>query len=213
MHDSLSILLPVHNAQQTLQANVMRILEVLPEISDRVDLLIIDDASNDGTEEIAWELMMHYPQVDFIRHPLRQGTDESVRTGIQQTVGRYVLVVEDQNPVNVEQLLGLWQSRELTTQQLLDVSQASVSASDNHGMLSWIVGWARQKNLATASMNGLAARLRLVRRDSVGEQRIQNGSSQRDTVTAKTYMRHGAHHSPRQRGQGSQANDRARNRV
>ena len=68
MQRSLSVLLPVKDAQATLTASVHELLEVAADSSDRFELLIIDDGSTDATSEIAHELTYHYPQVGLIRH-------------------------------------------------------------------------------------------------------------------------------------------------
>ena len=70
---SLSIVLPVHNAQNTLACDVHLLLELLPDITPRFEILIVDDASSDHTEEIAHELSLQYPQVRVKRHLRRQG--------------------------------------------------------------------------------------------------------------------------------------------
>ena len=61
--NSLSVLLPVKNAQATLAATVQEILDVAADLSEQFELLIIDDGSSDATSEIATELTQNYPQV------------------------------------------------------------------------------------------------------------------------------------------------------
>ncbi len=69
MNQSLSVLLPVHNAQATLESDVATILDVLPELSRDFDVVIIDDASTDATWEIAEDLACRYPQITIGASP------------------------------------------------------------------------------------------------------------------------------------------------
>ena len=48
MPNSLSVLLPVKNAQATLAATVQEILDVAADLSERFELLILDDGSSDA---------------------------------------------------------------------------------------------------------------------------------------------------------------------
>ena len=73
LNRSLSVLLPVHNSQATLESDVARILDVLPELSREFDVVIVDDASTDATWEIAEDLACRYPQITIARQPIRQG--------------------------------------------------------------------------------------------------------------------------------------------
>ena len=56
MERSLTALLPVRNAEATLLETVAEWLDVLPELTSRLELVIIDDCSSDATIEIADEL-------------------------------------------------------------------------------------------------------------------------------------------------------------
>ena len=100
---SLTVLLPVHDAQSSLAETVTEVLEVASELSDRLEVLIIDDASADATIEVAHELMRHYPQVRAIRHSIPLGHDQALRTGLAQSQGD-VVIVRPGNPPKFERL-------------------------------------------------------------------------------------------------------------
>jgi hypothetical protein len=92
LHRSLSIVLPVRNAQSTLRTDVCRLMDVMPDLAGPLEVLVIDDGSNDGTEEVAWELLTSFPQFDFIRNPLPAGLRQSLRTAYEMTRGHHLLI-------------------------------------------------------------------------------------------------------------------------
>jgi hypothetical protein len=115
MRDSLAILLLVHNYQSQLESLVAGLLDVAADLTRQLDLAIVDDGSNDGTEEVAWELATRYAQVDYLRHPFRLGRQESVRSGLATTRGNFVLVCDDMQPLDIEKVVQLWRDRYHTT--------------------------------------------------------------------------------------------------
>jgi hypothetical protein len=92
LQPSLSLIFPVHNAETTLCASVHRLLEVLPEVAARFELLIIDDGSTDQTSELAHELAREYPQVRIARHERRRGVEAALSTGSAKAQGELLLV-------------------------------------------------------------------------------------------------------------------------
>jgi cellulose synthase/poly-beta-1,6-N-acetylglucosamine synthase-like glycosyltransferase len=91
---SLSVLLPVKDAQSTLNASVHDILDVMSDTIERFEVLIIDDGSIDATSEVAQELTRHYPQVRVVHHGTSLGHEAALRTGIKRSQGE-VVVIQD----------------------------------------------------------------------------------------------------------------------
>lgn len=94
MNTSLSFILPVCNAENTLAASVRHILEVLPELTPQFEVLIVDDGSTDSTPDIARELALCYPQVRTVRCPRPQGNAAAMRLGLEHAAGEVVLIDE-----------------------------------------------------------------------------------------------------------------------
>jgi glycosyltransferase involved in cell wall biosynthesis len=103
------VFLPVCNVQSALEAQVERVLDVLPELTDRFDVLIIDDGSTDETMDVARELAVRYPQVGAIRHAERLGTAEAIQTGLNYAAGDVVLVHSGEGAIDPDELLKVWQ--------------------------------------------------------------------------------------------------------
>ena len=109
---SLSILLPVRNAQASLQLSVARLLDVASELTHKFEILIVDEGSSDQTDEIARELATIYPQVDLLRHPAPRGMVEVIRSGLSRTSGDIVCLHEGAGDIDLADLRELWKLRD-----------------------------------------------------------------------------------------------------
>ena len=113
MDPSLTVVLPIHNAERTLRRDVAEVLEAAAELTSRVELLILDDASRDDSFEVATELATTFPQVRVLRrssrHALQQTLGE-VRASIKSDV---VIVHDGASRVNAEQLRLIWRQQQV----------------------------------------------------------------------------------------------------
>jgi hypothetical protein len=107
---SLTVLLPVHNAESTLSSTVQEILDVVPELTRRFDLLIIDDGSTDATSEVAQELARDYPQIRVVYRTTRGGCDKAIQAGLERCSSEVVLVRDDDHGTSLDGLHKLWQN-------------------------------------------------------------------------------------------------------
>jgi len=89
---SLTVLLPVRDAQSTLAATVGQVLEMASDLSERFELLIIDDGSSDATSEVAFDLSRSYPQIRTIHHSTPMGEEAALQSGLAQSRGDVVFV-------------------------------------------------------------------------------------------------------------------------
>lgn len=138
MKPSVSVLLPVFNAQHHLERDVAAILDVLAELSDRFEVLIVDDGSTDDTMEAARQLAIIYPQVRAVRHPLRLGLAQAVETALDVTDGEILFVGHEHNGIDPEELRKLWPLRSATGLVLARSSAPAAAATSwIEKLLSW----------------------------------------------------------------------------
>jgi len=109
--DSLSLILPVRNAEGTLPAQVERLLDVAADLSNRLEIVIVDDGSTDATAEAAADLARKYPQLRLIRNTWPVGLAAAVKAGVQTASGETVMVQEDPAPLSPASLRRLWSLR------------------------------------------------------------------------------------------------------
>lgn len=108
MERSLTVLLPIRDAQFTLTATVSELLDVLPDLTAHFELLIVDDGSKDATIEVADELATNFPQVRVVRHGCAKGRAASIATGLQHSRGDIIFLRDDDCRLPVDQIGRLW---------------------------------------------------------------------------------------------------------
>ncbi|MFP6677945.1 MAG: glycosyltransferase [Pirellulaceae bacterium] len=104
MDRSLSLVLPIHNAQYSLVGRVRRLLEFLPELTSQFEILIVDDGSTDQTDEVAHELALQYPKIRVLNHPQRLGESVAAQTGVRLATGNIVFVQPENDPIRENEL-------------------------------------------------------------------------------------------------------------
>lgn len=162
---SLSVVLPVHNAETTLTHNVYELLDVLPEIATRFEILIVDDGSTDQTEEIAHELARSYPQVRVVRHARRRGASAAIQTGMTRTMGDVVFVHDEATPIRASELRSLWSMR--NDRELVMARAEMPCPFPSPHVLDRLSAWGDQMHDAPAAL-GFAG-MQMIRREAVEE--------------------------------------------
>jgi len=84
----LSVVMPVYNERNTLRDVVDRVLAV--EID--IELVCVDDGSQDGSREILAELQARHPQMQVFLQPHNMGKGAALRRGIQEATGDFVII-------------------------------------------------------------------------------------------------------------------------
>jgi glycosyltransferase involved in cell wall biosynthesis len=84
----LSVVIPVYNERATLRQVIARVLSVPLEI----EVICVDDGSQDGSREILQELHQQHPQVQVFFQPQNMGKGAALRRGIQEASGDFVVI-------------------------------------------------------------------------------------------------------------------------
>lgn len=85
---TLSIVIPVHNEERTIEAVIQRVREV-PLAGLQREIIVVDDCSTDGTAEV---LTRFDGVVRVLRHPTNLGKGAAVRSGFQAATGDILLI-------------------------------------------------------------------------------------------------------------------------
>ena len=100
----LSILMPVYNEAPTVQTVVKRVLDV--EFPCPVEVVIVDDASTDGTAGILGQL--HDERLVKLTHPANRGKGAAIRTAVAAASGDFVVPLDadlEYQPEEIPRLL------------------------------------------------------------------------------------------------------------
>ena len=91
---TLSIIIPACNEERTIQQILDKIQKV--ELVNRIkkQVIIVDDCSDDRTQEIANIYIQQNPtmEIHYFRHSFNKGKGAALRTGIAQASGEYLIV-------------------------------------------------------------------------------------------------------------------------
>ncbi len=91
---TLSVLMPVYNERFLVAASVQRVLSFSNPRVRRIELIIVNDRSTDGTTEILRSLASRHPEIRLIEHQKNQGKGGAIRTAIQAATGE-LSVIQD----------------------------------------------------------------------------------------------------------------------
>jgi glycosyltransferase involved in cell wall biosynthesis len=96
----VSVVVPVFRSRDSLGALHARLRDVLDRIAEDWEIILVDDASNDGTFERMLELRASDPRVKLVRFARNMGQQHATVHGIRRSTGDYVLTLDDdlQNP-------------------------------------------------------------------------------------------------------------------
>lgn len=85
----LSIVVPVYNEKNTIE-QILTKIEAVTDLDK--EIVVVDDASTDGTTEILKKLEKQKPYIKFIYKSKNKGKGDTLKVGFKNTTGEYVIV-------------------------------------------------------------------------------------------------------------------------
>ena len=104
MPATLSVVIPLYNEAGTL----LEIVERVQEVNIEKEILIVDDASTDGSAELAAAISSQSENVKVFRHERNRGKGRALRTGFAHATGDFVIVQDadlEYDPADYPKLL------------------------------------------------------------------------------------------------------------
>lgn len=104
MNDALSLFFPMYNEEGSIDQAVASALAVLAAVSDRYEVIVVDDGSRDRTGTIADRLAAANPFVRAIHHSLNRGYGAALRSGFQAASHSLVILADGDNQFDLGEL-------------------------------------------------------------------------------------------------------------
>jgi dolichol-phosphate mannosyltransferase len=90
----LSVVLPVYNEAESLGPLWQELGEVLPGLTDSVEVIFVDDGSTDGSADILQRLAKEDQRIRLIRFEANAGLSAAFYAGLQAARGRIVAMMD-----------------------------------------------------------------------------------------------------------------------
>src|SRR5215813_10037845 len=95
---TLSVVIPLYNEEENLPLLVSSLFEVLFADQSFLELILVDDGSQDRTAAMAAELAELEPRIRLLRHERNRGLGATIRTGLEAAVGDLILYTDADLP-------------------------------------------------------------------------------------------------------------------
>jgi len=98
-----SVIIPAYNEERRMPASLRRVVDLIQQQSDPIEVIVVDDGSRDATAAIVEEFVRDIPFVTLIRNP-HGGKGAAIKTGIAKGRGQYLILSDTDLSVPIEEL-------------------------------------------------------------------------------------------------------------
>ena len=104
MAPRLSVVVLAYNEELTLEGVVLGTVEACQSIAGGFEVIVIDDASTDGTAALGEGLADRLTPVRYLRHRGNQGSGMAIRSGIAAARGEHIIYVPGDGQFDVGEI-------------------------------------------------------------------------------------------------------------
>ena len=108
----LTVVVPVYNETRRLGARLPELLSFLHAQDYAYEVVVVDDGSNDGTPELARQMLEGEKRARVIAEPRNRGKGHAVKVGMVAAEGRFVLFTDADLSTPPAELDKFWPSLE-----------------------------------------------------------------------------------------------------
>jgi glycosyltransferase involved in cell wall biosynthesis len=103
--DSLSIVFPMYNERGNIETAVAEAIRVGRLMAPDIEVIVVDDASTDGSGEVADRLSEEHSEVSVIHHPRNRKLGGALKTGFAAASKEWVLYMDSDLPIRMDDAL------------------------------------------------------------------------------------------------------------
>ena len=85
----LAIVIPTYNEAETIPGLINELFEKVKQLVEKLDILIIDDSSPDGTADIVRKLSEKYEKITVIQRPKKMGLGAAYKEGFRHVLEKF----------------------------------------------------------------------------------------------------------------------------
>jgi len=90
MRYTLSLIIPCYNEARTIEECIDRVLDISNEQDFSLEIIVVDDASTDGSWQILEKLATEHNGIKIFKHEKNRGKGAALRTGFTYATGDFV---------------------------------------------------------------------------------------------------------------------------
>ena len=105
----LSIVIPLFNEEENIPPLVEEIIFSLQSFTKDYEIVLVNDGSNDQTEDVLQDIYSQYPLIiKAITHNKNRGQGLAIRTGIENSLGNYIAILDGDGQFDPKDILVLY---------------------------------------------------------------------------------------------------------
>jgi len=90
MIDSLSVFFPTYNEEKNIRGIVLSAKKILQTVAKKWEIIIVNDGSSDGTQEVAKKLIEGDGRIRIVTHKVNKGYGSALKSGFKKAKYNWV---------------------------------------------------------------------------------------------------------------------------
>lgn len=99
-----TVIIPAWNEERRMPASLQRVVAFVESQSDPIEVVVVDDGSEDRTAAIVEEFAQQHDFIRLIRNP-HGGKGAAIKTGVSQGRGQYLVLSDTDLSVPIEEIV------------------------------------------------------------------------------------------------------------
>jgi glycosyltransferase involved in cell wall biosynthesis len=104
---SISLFFPVYNDEMTIERLTLKCMKVLEEVTEKFEIIIVNDGSPDNSGAVADAMAEKYPCVKVVHHEVNKGYGAAIQTGFKNATYEWVCFTDGDDEYDVYDLFKL----------------------------------------------------------------------------------------------------------